>query len=252
MKKIGWLTLLLFAIAFLMTLIVTAPATLFSTIAETASKGKFVLANTSGTVWQGSATPAIRQNAGGLLALERLNWNISVLPLFTGKIIIQLRWDKVAQAQPMMLVISFNQIELSNAILPLDAGVLGELSPFLQPVQLSGQMLFRSEHFIVNRQGMKGAAIADWTNAGSVLSVVKPLGHYRMSLAGSGDRLDISLVTLTGPLLLDGKGSLAGNRGINFKLTARASEDSKGSLDEFLNNFGPESAPGVHTLNLSQ
>jgi len=51
-------------------------------------------------------------------------------------------------------------------------------------------------------------------------------------------------------LLLEGKGSFTRNQGLKFQATARAAAESKGSLDELLNNFGPESAPGVHAINL--
>ena len=83
-----------------------------------------------------------------------------------------------------------------------------------------------------------------------MLSAVNPLGSYRINLTGAGERLDASLTTISGPLLLEGKGGFSRNQGLKFQATARAEENSKGSLDELLNNFGPESAPGVHTLNL--
>lgn len=250
MRKIGWRAFLLFAIAFIMTLLVTAPATLLARMVEAGSNGQLVLANATGTAWHGSATPAIRQRGGNLVALEKLHWDIALLPLFTGKIIIRLQWDNVEQALPMAATISFDQIELRNVVLPLQAVILGELSPMLQPVQLSGKIQIKSELFTFSKSGVNGNAIADWTDAGSVLSSVKPLGSYRINLAGAGEQLDITLMTTSGALLLEGKGSFTRNQGLKFLATARAAADSKGSLDELLNNFGPESAPGVRTLNL--
>ncbi len=250
MKKIGWRALLLFAAAFFVTLLVTAPATLLAGIIESASKGQLVLANASGSVWKGSGTPAIRQRTGNFLALEKLHWDIALPPLFAGKISGQFRWDNVAQDKPMLVTASLGRIEVRNLVLPLYAGILGEFVPLLQPVQLSGQVQIRSEQFVFARQGMQGSAVAEWSNAGSVLSIVKPLGNYRITLVGTGNRLDIALMTTSGVLLLDGKGSFNVNQGVNFQGTARAAADSKGSIDELLRNFGPESAPGVHSLNL--
>jgi general secretion pathway protein N len=250
MKKLGWRAILLFGMAFFSTLLVTAPATLLAKVVADASKGQLVLANASGTVWQGSAIPAIRQRSGSLLALEKLHWDVALLPLFTGKITSQFRWDNVVQDSPMMATISFGQIELRNLVLPLYAGILGELSPLLQPVQLSGRMQIRSDQLTFSKQGMKGSAVAEWSDAGSVLSSVRPLGNYRINLAGAGERLDIALLTTSGVLLLEGKGSFAVAQGLKFQGTARAAADSKGSLNELLSNFGPESAPGVHSLNL--
>ena len=250
MKKLGWKIYFLFAIAFFVTLIVTAPATLLASVVEGLSKGQFVMANATGTVWQGSAKPAIRQRSGSLLAMEKLSWDIAILPMFTGKLVIQLRWDNVEQTQPMVATLSFSRIELHHALLPLNASFLGEVSPMLKPVQLSGQMQISSPEFTLTREGMTGNAVAEWTNAGSVLSAVKPLGHYRIDLVGAGTRLDLVLKTNSGVLLLEGNGSFTPEQGLKFQGTARAAAESKGGLDELLNNFGPESSPGVRTLSL--
>ena len=250
MKKIGWRAFALFVIAFTVTLLVTAPATLLAGMVEAESNGQFVLANATGTLWRGNATPAIRQRSGSLLALESLHWEIDFWSLFTGRLRTHLRWDNVQQGQPMVATISFNQVELRNVVIPLQAAILGELAPLLQPVQLSGQMQIKSDQFTLSKSGINGSAVAEWLNAGSVLSAVNPLGSYRINLTGAGERLDASLTTISGPLLLEGKGGFSRNQGLKFQATARAEENSKGSLDELLNNFGPESAPGVHTLNL--
>jgi len=250
MKKIGWRSYLLFAMAFIFVLIATAPATVLSGIVENASKGQFVLANARGTIWHGSAVPAIRQHSGNLQVLERLNWDIALMPVFTGKLVVHLRWDNFVQPEAMVVTISYSQIELRNALLPLNASLLGELSPLLKPVQLSGQMQINSQLFTFSRQGMSGNAIAEWTNAGSILSTVKPLGQYRIDLVGSGTRLEMTLTTTDGVLLLEGKGSFAPGQGLMFHGTARAASKIKSGLDELLNNFGPESAPGVHSLTL--
>lgn len=248
-KKIGWRVMLLFAAAFFATLLVTAPATLLAKVVASASNGQLILANASGSVWHGSATPALRQRSGSFLALEKLHWDMELLPVLTGKLSSQFRWDNV-QGKPMLVTASFGQVEVRNLLLPLYAGILGELVPLLQPIQLSGQMQIRSEQFVFSKQGMQGNAVAEWSNAGSVLSTVKPLGNYRISLAGSGEKLDIVLATTSGVLQLEGQGSFTMNQGARFQGTARASADSKGSIDELLSNFGPESSPGVHSLNL--
>lgn len=249
-KKTGWRVWALFAIAFIITLLVAAPATLLAKIVEQGSKGQFVLANATGSLWQGSATPALRQRTGKLVALERLHWNIAVLPLFTGKIVAALQWDNVAQGLPMEATISAGRVELRNALVPLQAGILGELLPMLQPVQLSGQLHIRSEQFIIAGSDMTGSAVAEWLNAGSALSPVNPLGSYRINLEGSGERLNITLATITGALLLEGSGSVTRGADVKFQATARAAPGSEGSLGELLSNFGPESAPGVRSINL--
>lgn len=250
MRKIGWRAFTIFVFAFIISLLVTAPATLLSRVVESASKGRFLLANASGNFWQGSATPAIRRDSGNLLALEKLHWDIAVLPLFTGKINTRLRWESVEQVQPMTVILSYGQVEVRNAWVPLPASVLGDLTPMLQPAQLSGNILIKSDQFSYSANGINGSAAADWMNAGSVLSAVKPLGSYQLGISGNGQQLELSLKTIAGALVLEGNGSFAQNGGLKFQATARASAESKEGLNELLNNFGPESAPGVHRLNL--
>jgi general secretion pathway protein N len=250
MKKIGWKINTLFIITFIVTLIVTAPAALYGKVAEVSSNGQITLANTSGTIWQGSANPAIRQRTGNLLVLERLHWDVSFLQLFTGKVKTSFRWDNWAQVPPMVATLAFNSVDFKNVFLPLHAGILSEFLPLLQPIQLSGQLQIKSENLVVSRQGILGNGVADWVDAGSVLSAVKPLGHYRMILAADGEKINISLVTMSGILQLDGNGAYAQKTGAKFQVTARSASANPGEIDELLKNFGPESAPGVHTLNL--
>ena len=252
MKKIGLLTLLLFALVFVVTLLVSAPATLLAKLVEQGSKGQFVLANAAGTVWKGSATPAIQQKSGKLFALDKLHWDVAVLQLLTGKLVLSLKWDNVpqTQSQPMLATLTLNQLELRNLILPLQAGVLGELTPMLRPVQLSGLILIKSEMLTLGKQGVTGSALADWTQAASILSPVRPLGNYRLEMLGAGDKLDLSLNTQSGMLVLEGQGNFTQGRGLQLQASARAAPEANGRLDELLRNLGPESSPGVHTLNV--
>jgi general secretion pathway protein N len=252
MKKIGWRAISLFVIAFAVTLLVKAPASLLAGVVASKTNGQFVLANAAGTVWKGSATPSVRQRAGTFVTLEKLHWDIDLLPLFTGKLLIHLNWDNVEASLPMTAKFSWGNIELRNVIIPVEAGLLGEFSPYLQPLKLTGQIKVSSDVFIYSKAGLLGSATADWTNAGMALSAVSPLGSYQIELTGAGEKLDLSLSTLTGVLLLEGQGSFTVSQGLKLQMTARASANSKGSIDELLNNLGPQSSPGIHTINLSR
>jgi hypothetical protein len=250
MKKIGWRAISLFIIAFVVALLIWMPASLVGSVVARSTNGKFVLANTTGTLWKGSAKPAIRQRSNTFVALERVHWDIEILPIFTGKLLIRFNWDNVETVLPMTAKLSYDQVELRNVIIPVEAGVLGEFSPYLQPLKLTGQIKISSDAFIYSKAGLVGSAMADWTNAGMVLSSVNPLGSYQIELTGAGEKLDLTLVTLSGVLLLEGQGNLTLNQGLKLQITARASATSKGSVDELLLKLGPQSSPGVHTINL--
>ena len=244
-------TLIIFSLAFTLTLIITAPAALLNSWMQRATQGQLVLANTGGTVWHGSGTPALPQRAGGFIALGPLHWDVALLPLFSGELKIILRWDNAPQAVPMEVLLSPSRLELNHLRLNLPAAALGEISPLMQPAQLQGQMQIQSEHLIVTPQGMEGVAKADWLNAGSALSAINPLGKYHLTFTGSGERLHIVLATTSGALILDGQGDWSRARGLEFHGKARAAEGKQDSLAELLAHLGPAETAGVHTLTLT-
>lgn len=247
----GKRTFALFVLAYLVTLLITAPASLLDKCLQYASQGRLVLANTSGTVWNGSATPALRTQDGHLIALPFLRWDIAVPSLFTGKIQARLQWDDQPPASATEAIISYNQIELRHALLQLPARVLDEASPMLKPARFRGQLQIQGEHLIFSKRGIDGAATADWQQASSALSSLAPLGNYRLAVNAAGDRINIGLSTTSGILLLEGQGNWLAARGLEFHGKAQASAGNYDNLTELLHHLGPEISPGVHGFNIA-
>jgi len=240
----------LFLCAFLLTLLATAPASLLDSYLRHATQGRMVLANASGTVWQGAAMPAVRQPQGNLVALQTLHWQLAVWPLFSGKIRLHLQWDELPASSATDVNISYRQIEFQHLFIPLPAKLLSEASSLLKPLEFRGQMQIQAEHLLVSRQGVDGAAVVDWQQAGSALSSINPLGNYRLALNGAGERVTIGLSTTSGALLLQGQGGWSAARGLDFHGTARAAPGSEERLTELLHHLGPEESPGVHGIKL--
>lgn len=244
-------TFALFALAYLITLLITAPASLLDRCLHHISQGHLALANASGTVWNGSATPALRSQDGHLVALPFLRWRVAVPPLLTGKIQALLQWDDQPTTSATEAIISFNKIELHHVWIQLPALVLGEASPMLKPAQLRGQLLVQGENLLFSKRGVDGAATVDWQQASSALSNISPLGNYRLAVNGAGDRINIGLSTTSGILLLEGQGSWLVGQGLELHVKAQASTGNHDNLMELLHQFGPEISPGVHAFNLS-
>ncbi len=251
MKKIGGHALALFFLVYLLTLIITAPAFLLDRGVQYMTDGRLLLANTSGTVWRGAGIPALRGRTGHLIALEPLHWDVAVLPLFTAKIKILLRWDDLPSAAAMEVTITFKQIELQHALLLLPAQVLEEISPILKPAQFRGQFQIKSDHLVLSKRGTEGAAVVDWQQASSALSSIAPLGNYHLTLNGAGETINIGLATTSGVLLLEGRGNWSAARGLEFNGKARAAASKQDSLAELLSHLGPQETPGVHALTLT-
>lgn len=241
----------LFALAYLLTLLITVPASLLGKCLQYASQGHLLLANASGTVWDGSATPALRTQDGRLVALPFLRWEIAVPSLFTGKIQARLQWADQPPASATDAVISFKQIELHHVLLQLPAQLLEEASPMLKPAQFRGQLQIQGDRLVFSNRGMDGSAIIDWRQASSALSAIAPLGDYRLALNGAGDRIHTWLTTTSGILLLEGEGNWLTGRGLEFHGKAQASAGNYDNLTELLHQLGPEISPGVHGFNLT-
>lgn len=228
-------------------MLVTAPASLLDQGLQYASGGRLLLANASGTVWQGSATPALRMQDGSLVALSSFHWKIAAPSLLAGKILVQLHPDDQPSATEATLFL--DRIELRHAQLGFPARLLGETSMMLKPVQLRGQLQVQADHLTWSGQGIRGSAVVDWRHASSVLSGDHVLGDYRMALDGAGERMHIVLATTSGMLLLEGDGNWLAGRGLEFHGKASASSGNYDTLTELLHHLGPEISPGVHTFD---
>lgn len=251
MKKLSKRTFAFFAFAYLVTLLVTAPASLLDNYLQHVSQGRMIMANTSGTIWNGSATPALRQQENRFIGLPPLRWDIAVLPLFTGIIKARLQWSDQPLAPAMDAIISPSRFELHHALIRLPALALSGVSPILKPARFGGQFQIQSEQLIFSKRGIDGSAVADWQQASSALSSIAPLGNYRLALSGAGDRINIGLTTVSGILLLEGKGNWLAGRGLEFHGRAQASAGNHDNLTELLHHLGPEESPGVHGFNIT-
>ncbi|MBI4938652.1 MAG: type II secretion system protein N [Nitrosomonadales bacterium] len=242
---------LFFVSAFLLTLLVTAPASLLDRYLQSVSRGRLVLANASGTIWSGSATPALLRQEGYPLALPPLRWAISAWPLLGGSIEARLQWGAMQPESGMRILVSPGTVELHRAQLILPARIIEEVSPLLKPAQLRGQLRIQSEQISFSGRGVEGAATVEWQQAGSALSSVDPLGNYRLALNGAGDRIEIGLTTASGKLLLEGQGSWSAARGLEFRGRAQSSPGNHEALAELLRNLGPEESAGVHGFHIT-
>ncbi len=239
--------LLLFAFSYMLTMLVTAPASLLDLALKSATGGKFVLANASGTIWDGAAIPALRTRDGQLISLSLLHWKMVIPALLSGKVKVLLQWED--QPAAMEVIASVKQIELHNAKLALPALLLGETSSMLKPIQLHGQLQIAGENLLFSTRGMEGSAIIDWQNAGSALTGSNTLGFYRLKLDGASEHIHIVLSTTSGMLLLEGEGDWSIVKGLKFSGKAQASNGNYDNLSELLHHLGPEISKGVHAFN---
>lgn len=235
---------LLFAAIFVTGLVAFAPAALMGAVLERASGGMLTLAQTKGSLWQGSGVALLRQKSG-YQTLGSYRWHLKV---FNAAFQVQ-----AGEAAPMTVryIPLAGRINVDKLHLTLPASIISVAAPQLGPYQLQGSFEARSDHLTLSAGGMDGQIDVDWLHAASALSPIRPLGDYRIVLQGNGTVLDAQLSTLSGKLQLDGKGSFDTTNGMRFTGTAQAAPGTAAvELNELLHHIGPEIRPGVFTLAL--
>jgi len=237
----------------LLTLLVTAPASLLAGWIHETSGQRLLLADARGSVWSGSAVlvltggPASR-DASALPG--RLRWTFGLSRENRARVELRLRHaccigDQVRlQIQP-----GWGRLRLSLPAGPNEVGhwpaawLTGLGAPF-NTVRLGGQLRLRSDGFMVEsvqgRWRVGGRAELDVDNLSSALAPVDTLGSYRLVVSGDGvtpDGARLTLATERGPLRLTGAGQWVGPR-LRFRGDARADAGSEALLNNLLNLLG--------------
>jgi len=241
----------LFVAGFVTTLAAMAPASLMDSWIGRASNGAVALANPSGTIWSGSATPVLNFKQGAPMPLDRMEWAISFRHILSGNIVLQLRESASPQMPPAEVYFGMRQLELRNIAMDLPAAAMGELNPLLQAMRFQGQVTISTTDLVLQRNGsVTGNMAANWQMAGAALSPVNPFGNYRFDLVGKGDKIEISLSTLSGDLQLNGQGEWLTSGKLTFQTTAKAVGAGKEAFSEMLHHLGPETEPGVFSFKI--
>ena len=229
-------------------LIISAPASLLAP--AIASNGQLSLANAKGTIWHGSATPVLHTDPHTSVALHTLQWKIEFQAMLKGQLKVVMNWEDAESAPPMLLTFGRQGLVLKNIQLNVPAGVIGDLSPFLKPAQLSGDLHITSEQLTLANHQLLGQAKAQWRDAGSAMSTIHPLGDYQIDITAARDNLSATLSTQKGALILDGQGNWSPAQRFHFNGTAKAAANAEETLNELLHHLGPESSPGVYQIIL--
>lgn len=230
--------LLLFLIAFAAALAVL-PARWF--MAALPAHLPLAIVDASGTVWNGTAALALgpAHNRRRLPDPIRWQWSFAHGPRMT----LTHPWLN----GPLTLALSPTGLAVSSQTLALPAQALATLDARLAAIGPGGRL---TVSWPATRIGMtqpaEGTRIvqAEWRDAASALTPVRPLGHYTLALthAGAGGA-NLALASQHGPLLLEGAGSLAMGPGLEFKGTARADPavdaTTRAALQDVLNALGP-------------
>jgi general secretion pathway protein N len=244
--------LVIWLLAGIVTVGVTAlaflPATWMASMLEQQTGGRLTLGDAQGTLWRGSAfiggAPGGDSPVTPLLP-GRFVWRLSPMMLL-GQVDAEME-NPAALSQPIRINGTWRQWEISPAAILLPAERLAGLGAPLNTVQPSGQMRLSWNQLQLTRDGnkvdMTGAVNLEMNEIASRLSPVKPLGAYNLAMDWQGQRAQLKLTTIKGPMLLNGSGMLENGR-LQFSGKAEAEAGQENRLANLLNLLGQRRREG--------
>lgn len=239
----------------LLALLLYAPARWLALALDAATAGQLQLPNARGTVWDGEADLLLTGGAGSRsqTALPQgLRWQLR--PAWTeGSPALRLRLNApCCTPDPVTLTAAPRREGLHLRLDPLQslwpAEVLTGLGTPWNTLRLEGRLALQSTgvdlQWVAGRSRVQGQLQIEVHDAASRLSILRPLGSYRITLEApaGGERATLALRTLRGELQLQGEGQWVGGR-LRFRGEAQAAPGREEALTNLLNIIGRRQGP---------
>ncbi len=222
-----------------------APASFGDVLLRQATAGRVRLADASGSLWHGRgrlvlsdpAQPASApMQVSGLAIPGRLDWRVHPLPMLLGRIDATLQLE--GMAQPVSLIGTPRELRGSAGSLSLPSVELSRLGSPWNTIRPAGALSVRWEGFTITSGLFDGKLAIELRDTASALSPVRPLGSYRIDVAGTGREATVSITTLSGPLVLQGNGTWNSRNGLRFVAVAKPDASERARLESFLALIG--------------
>jgi general secretion pathway protein N len=156
--------------------------------------------------------------------------------LLIGRLDARIEHDSMAQ--PVQLSGRIGEWHATPGALMLPAMSLERLGSPWTTIRPTGSLAITWDALTVRDGRFEGRVAIELSHAASALTPVRPLGAYRVQVVGSGSQADLTMHTLSGPLLLEGKGRWNARSGLQFLAEARAEESEKLRLMPLLGLLG--------------
>lgn len=218
--------------AYVLALIVMAPATLMDAGLQRASNGRLHLADSSGTLWSGAGSFEIRDAGGQTGFASPLSWRLLPGALFRARLAYEVMSG--SGPRPFPVTIFWSRIELTNVDVSVPVATLGLGLLKLASLELTGNVNLRIPNLVIRNGALQGSATLEWRSAGSALAPVSPLGDYLLRLDSAGPEIRAILETVNGPLQLRGHGAWAQGLAPVFTATAHIPPQFRQQLAPFL------------------
>jgi general secretion pathway protein N len=233
-RAIGIALLVIASVA--VTLVVRAPAAWVGDWLEARSKVR--LLDPRGTVWAGSALLGFSNGRETTLVPGRVEWQVAALSPI--KVSVSHPW----LAAPLEISLGAQAVGFAKGSARIPAGVLASTGAPFNTIKPGGVLELAWTAGEMRGTALTGELQIDWRDAQSALSTVVPLGSYRLRISGVGAAPTMDLRTLSGPLEMQGKGTMEGSR-IRFSGVAGAEPAMRPALNGLLGVLGMRSGDKV-------
>lgn len=235
--------------AYVLFLVVLAPATLLDAGLQRASDGKLRLAQAQGSLWSGNGVLEVRDQSGKRGVGKDLSWAWQPRALLHGQFGLLVNLDHAAH--PFPIQVSAHGVELSNVDFSLPASALGVAVPRLAPLGLRGELAIHIAKLASMNEAFAVDGLVTWKDAGSALTAVAPLGTYVLRVDSNAGRLSANLRTSSGPLQLDGSGSSRDGDPLELSVNARVDARHRTQLVPLLRLIAIERGNGEFALQFN-
>jgi len=212
-------------LALLLVLLVCFIARLPAALVARALPAKLSLASVQGSIWHGSASAL---GIDGMVAQEKLVWDLQPTQLLRGTLVWQLRSEHAGQPGSATLRLGLRQRELADVRLSLPLEPLTRFNPTIAGVRLGGVVHLESPRLA--RNAPLNASLRLERVSSAMAAEPTLLGSYQLGIeadaAGAG-KLQAS--SLGGPLAIDGGGEFRlASQAIDLKLRLKPEGDLPG------------------------
>lgn len=213
------------------------------------TRGHVNLVNPAGSLWHGSATLMLAAGSdmsAATLLPGRIEWHTAFWPLFTGRVRMTMRHSE-AMPEPITVDATPRTATVTAGTIAVPASLLSGLGAPFNTLDLQGNVqLSWSDWRSFNREAF-GQLTVTLTDVSSRVSLVKPLGSYRVLFQAQGESSTLDLTTTKGPLMLTGNGTVSA-ASTSFHGTASAAPDARDNLAGLLNLLGRPNGPDTVAL----
>lgn len=229
---------LLLVLTAAITVVVRAPAAWLGDWLEGYTRVR--LLDARGTVWHGSALLGFSDGRETTLVPGRVEWRIEGLAPGAVSASLAHAW----LTAPLHLSLARDGVSFAKGSARVPAGVLASAGAPFNTLRPGGTLEASWTDTTLRGAALSGDVQIDWRDAKSALSTVAPIGSYRLRVTGRGDGPALELVTLAGPLQMQGRGKIEGSR-IRFNGTAGADAGMRPALNGLLGVLGMRSGDKV-------